>query len=357
MLTHAEISSQPAACHALRQALSSLYHEETDHILRAANEDDSYWSNMSKSENARLIAAIATSSCAEAIDAHHPALAEVIFSPKRTAGLELLELSSAEVCADYGCMWGALTVPLARRCGYVVGFDQTLDSLKFARKRTTEEGLRNIDFVYGNLKRIQFPTNFFDVAVVNGVLEWIPESGHIDLTTYYAKFEEKRVQSRPRDEQVAFLKAVHGSLKDSGRLYLAIENRYDYKMFFGVPDPHPGIPFTSILPRAAANLVSSIRLGRKYVNYTYSFRELDELVREAGFVKVDLYMCWPDYRFPQKILAYRSGLSNFKPLASSRNSAGRRSFRRTIAKGLESLLFTVGRARYLAPSIIAIAHK
>ena len=340
----------------LRQILSNLYKEDQEKIFFTES-NGGYWSNLSEPDNTQLMNAIKEMSCLEAINAGHPTLKEVIFSPKRAAGLELLELDGSEVCADFGCMWGAIAVLLAKRCDYVVGFDQTLDSLRFAKKRATEEGVSNIDFVCGNLKSSTFPKEFFDVAVVNGVLEWIPESGHIDLTKYYAKFQKKRIDSRPRDEQGAFLKAVRGSLKKGGRLYLAIENRYDYKMFLGIPDPHPGIAFTSILPRSLANLVSYVRLGRPYVNYIYSFNDLKDLLKEAGFSSTDLYMCWPDYRFPDMILSYSSGLRNFRSLISSRNSQGKFRVRRAIARMVETAVFTVVHAKFFAPSIIAIAHK
>ena len=344
------------ARHRLRQILGSLYKEGQEEIFFAGG-DNGYWSNLSEHDNTQLMNAVKEMSCSDAIHASHPRLKDVIFSPKRAAGLELLELDGSEVCADFGCMWGAIAVPLAKRCDYVVGFDQTLDSLRFAKKRAAEEGVDNIDFVCGDLKSSVFPETFFDIAVVNGVLEWIPETGHIDLTRYYGKFQKKRVSSRARDEQVAFLKAIRGSLKNAGKLYLAIENRYDYKMFFGVPDPHPGIPFTSILPRSLANVVSSVRLGRPYVNYTYSFNGLRDLALEAGFSSIDLYMCWPDYRFPDKIVPYASGLRNFRSLISSRNSQGKFRVRRAIAKIVETIVFRAARAKFFAPSIIAVAYK
>ena len=49
--------------------------------------------------------------------------------------LDLIQLHGDEVCIDYGCMWGALTVPLALRTRFVLGVDQTLESLQFLKAR------------------------------------------------------------------------------------------------------------------------------------------------------------------------------------------------------------------------------
>ena len=103
-------------------------------------------------------------------------------------------------------MWGALTIPLAKRSRFVLGVDQTIHSLTFLRRRIQDENLENIDLLCENLNRIPILEKKFDVAIVNGVLEWIPENGKIELKRYYGKEAKKAYSYNPGDMQIDFLK-------------------------------------------------------------------------------------------------------------------------------------------------------
>ena len=145
---------------------------------------------------------------------------------------------------------------------------------------------------------------------------------------------------------------------------MAIENRYDYKMFLGVKDTHSNILFSSILHRRLANWLSLALLGRPYVNWLYSFREVNELLKKAGFAKVELFMCFPDYRFPERIIPYENSLADFQPSALFGNPGGvktKKPLWKRLAGGLfrkgQVILFKKVRAKMLAPSIIAIGYK
>jgi len=318
---------------------------------------EGYWSNLSIEENKMLIDGLKDNTARQALLKYQPWLENVIYSPKRQAGLELLELKGNEICIDYGCMWGAITIPLAKRTKLVLGIDQTRDSLLFLQARAKEENLDNIILLCADIKRMPDFDNKADVAVVNGVLEWIPEEGAIELTSYYGKYGKKNYSVSPLIQQKRFLEKVYGNLREGGKLYLAIENRYDFKMFFGVKDPHAYIRLTSLLPRKLANLISSLRLGRPYVNWLYSFHSIARLLNDSGFGMVDVYMCFPDYRFPERIIPYGQSLRGFKPTISTRDSQGRIRFQRLIANNIERFVFRVLRARFFAPSIIAVGHK
>jgi len=347
----------------IRCELEKNYQKSDDSLFLSG--DHGYWSNLDRVENDELVASLGQKSTKEAIREYYPDLFDVIFSSKREAGLELLELKGDEACVDLGCMWGALTIPLARRCKHVLGIDQTLNSLKFLGARAREEELDNVDLLCANLKRLRSFDSKFDVAVVNGVLEWIPEEGPIELKSYYGKFSEKKYSADPRQQQLDFLRTLHGNLSDRGKLYLAIENRYDYKMFIGFKDPHANLHFVSFLPRRIANWISKWRLGRPYVTWIYSFNGLKKLIKEAGFSKVDLYMCFPDYRFPEKIIPLNGSLKDLRPQSLAPNivvtNVKRNIFRRIVGgiyrKLFARILRTMKSTKYLAPSIIAIGHK
>ncbi|HEX9972832.1 MAG TPA: methyltransferase domain-containing protein [bacterium] len=338
-----------------RQELQDSYKIITGNIF--ASDRQGYWSNLDKHESRHLADVSGEMGPRNAVRKHYPHLFNVIFSPKRQGGLELLNLSGKESCIDYGCMWGAMTIPLAKRCSYVLGVDQTLDSLKFLDARVKEEKLDNVDLLCGNLKELENFRNKFDVAMVNGVLEWIPEDGDIELKNYYGQYRPKRYAGNPGKQQLSFLKTVHQNLSAGGRLYLAIENRFDFKVFFGAREPHSNLFFVSFLPREMADWISMTKLGRPYTNWLYSFQGLKRLLRESGFSRIESYMCFPDYRYPERIIPYDGSLKNFTPTISLKNDKGRKSYKRFLARIGESLFFRTLRLKFFAPSIIAIGHK
>jgi len=338
-----------------REELKDNYTNIAENMFVSGKEG--YWSNLDKRENQILADILKNTGAQDAIRQHYPHLFSIIFSPKRQAGLELLDLSGRENCIDYGCMWGALTIPLAKRCNYVLGIDQTLDSLQLLKARIREEKLDNIDLLCGNLKNLKNFRNKFDIAVINGVLEWIPEEGAIELKNYYGQYQRKGYAGNPRNIQLSFLKAVYQNLNAHGKLYLAIENSLDFKMFFGAKDPHADLLFVSFLPRKMADWVSKMKLGRPYINWLYSFQGIKKLLHEAGFSRIELSMCFPDYRFPERIIPYSGSFKNFSPTISLANEMGKKSARRFFARLGEYLIFKTLRLKYLAPSIIAIGHK
>ncbi len=321
---------------------------------------EGYWSNLTKAENKVILESLKNDSARETLLRYQPWIENVIYSPKRQAGLELLQLQGDEVCIDYGCMWGALTVPLALRTRFVLSVDQTLESLQFLKARLRDESVDNVALLRNDLRKMPvFPEHVrVDIAVVNGVLEWIPEIGDIELKTYYGRRHMKAYSGCPGEQQEAFLRRVHENLNEEGRLYLAIENRFDFKMFLGIRDPHSNTLFTTILPRKVANWLSLAKLGRSYVNWTYSFGGIASLLKRAGFSRVELYMCFPDYRFPERIIPYENKwLKDFRPTISIRDINGRVGFRRLVGRFVETMVFKVFRLKSLSPSIIAVAEK
>ena len=332
-----------------------------DGIYRECGDTSGYWSNLNIEENKDLLKWATEKGAEDAIRNLQPNLYDVIFSPKREAGLELLELRGDEVCIDYGCMWGALTVPLAKRCKSVISVDQTLESLQFLQSRLADEKLKNVTIINHNLRTFPELSNEaqVDVAVVNGVLEWVPEIGPVELKKFYGR-REKRNYDRsynPKEVQIEFLKKIRANLKSNGKLYLAIENRFDFKMFFGIKDPHSNLYLTTVLPKKIANLISKLVLGRPYVNWIYSRGELIRLLEDAGYSEVQLSLAFPDYRFPDFIQDYEKSIKRFGYKSNIRDAKQKVSLKRLIARALEKTLFFFLGLKYFAPSFIVIAKK
>lgn len=335
----------------LKEYLSEL--KKIDENIYQAINHDGYWSNLSADENVELDNLTEELGCRLAIEKLQPQLSDIIFSEKRMAGLELLQLNGSEVAIDLGCMWGALSIPLAKQIAKVVGVDQTLQSLKFTAKRAKEDGLDNIELINANLRDFTLPSNTFDLAIVNGVLEWVPETIEVVVDEYLETKQEAPKAKCPRLVQLEFLQNIRNGLNDQGKLYLAIENRYDYKMFFGEKDPHSGLLFTSILPKQIANVISNIFRRRDYRTWIYSFSETKSLLEEAGFKEFQVYACWPDYRMPDHITPYKQKSSYYRPINPRKK--GKLKFKRLVANRIEWFLFYKLNLQFFAPSIIMIA--
>ncbi|MDD1666350.1 MAG: class I SAM-dependent methyltransferase, partial [Methanomicrobiales archaeon] len=116
-----------------------------------------YWSNLNRDENQKFLEVVETLGSEAAVQRFYPEYFDVIFSQKRAAGLILLDPQPGDLVVDAGCMWGALTVPLARAgCG-VVAVDQTHESLYLLKKRLEEEKrLDQVTLVRANLNQIEF---------------------------------------------------------------------------------------------------------------------------------------------------------------------------------------------------------
>ena len=86
----------------------------------------------------------------------------------------LFPLSEKSAVLDFGCGLGGISLALAQRCGKVVSMDCSLKRLKFLHMRATQESIENIFPVCGgDTLKLPFANEYFDLVVLNGVLEWL----------------------------------------------------------------------------------------------------------------------------------------------------------------------------------------
>ena len=213
----------------LKEILNEFSYSKSHNIYSSNTPTEGYWSNFTVKENELLIQDLDSLGSVNTILKHRPMLHDIIFSDERAAGLELLDIKGNEVCVDYGCMWGALTVPLAKRCKSIISIDQTYASLRLLSKRIEEKKLKNVILLQHDIKKL--PPNKFntDIAIINGVLEWIPNTGTFELPTIFGKRKKLLSTANPYKNHLDFLKVVHSNQSEKGKLYLAIENRFDIK--------------------------------------------------------------------------------------------------------------------------------
>jgi arsenite methyltransferase len=87
-------------------------------------------------------------------------------------------LAPGEEVLDIGCGAGTDTLVAAQMVapeGQVTGIDMTPEMLSRARAAATEMGAQNVDFVEGDVEKLPFAADSFDVAISNGVIDLIPD--------------------------------------------------------------------------------------------------------------------------------------------------------------------------------------
>jgi arsenite methyltransferase len=88
------------------------------------------------------------------------------------------ELEPGERVLDLGCGAGLDSLVAAQMVGpegSVTGIDMTPEMLTKARAGAEQLGVGNVTFVEGEVERLPFPDDSFDVAISNGVIDLVPD--------------------------------------------------------------------------------------------------------------------------------------------------------------------------------------
>ena len=128
--------------------------------------------------------------------------------------LEHLALDAGEHVLDAGCGSGQVTRTIATVVprGKVTGIDRQPRYIDYARRRAKLDGIRNVEFVEGNLLELPFESDSFDVVWSKHVLQWIVEPAAA-LTEFVrvtrpggrviaANFDGFMLQHYPEDQRV-----------------------------------------------------------------------------------------------------------------------------------------------------------
>jgi len=204
---------------------------------------------------------------------------------RRALCLELADVeASLSPVLDYGAGWG--TIGLAAAAGpypHVVLADSSRERLAFARLLSQERSLSGITYVATeDASELPYGRGTFGVIVLNGVVEWLG-SGRPDE----ALAEQRRV-----------LRRLWDLVRPSGVMYVGIENRFALKYMRGYPDDHSELKYSSLLPRRLADAYSWYRRKQPYSTVTWSLREWRRAAAFLPGAELDVYVLWPDYRFP-----------------------------------------------------------
>lgn len=197
-------------------------------------------------------------------------------SPYRSTILDCLGFVRAGDASvlELGAGCGAVSRWLSEHFGSVDAVEGSLERAEVAAARTAgQEGVRVFSTNYSTLEE----DGAYDMATLIGVLEY----SHL-----YHPDEDS-----PRGAAVANLRVAHRALKDQGLLVVAIENRMGLKYLSGAREDHSERPYDSI---------------NGYPSHehavTWSARELEAMLGEAGFSGADVLVPFPDYKLASTII-------------------------------------------------------
>lgn len=168
-----------------------------------------------------------------------------------------------------GAGFGTLTGCLCGKCAHVTAADRSLYRAEALSVRYAAR--ENLDIYAGDLSEIIFPEPF-DYIIVIGLLERIG-GGSPDESIY-----------------ASYLKSLRKWLKPGGTVLFAVENRFGLRYFCGETEPHTGKAFHGL------NQYRGGTPGR-----SFDRKEIQDMVRSAGFTRCKFYYPLPDYKLPQLI--------------------------------------------------------
>lgn len=226
----------------------------------------------------------------------NPEIYDYAANLNRASWIPILPIGPNSTVLDVNSGLGALTHALALHYHHVVSVEPNADMVRFAKLRLEQEGLENADFIQTTFASLPFSTDTFDLIVLNGVLEWVPEW---------------RGSGTASDAQVAVLSELRRLLKPRGVLVIGSENRLGYTSFLRRSAPrraHSGHRLFRWLESLSPKLqqpgfyrsfADPTKRGRPY---THTPAGYGALLRQAGFPTLEMW--WPPngYNTPHTML-------------------------------------------------------
>ncbi len=164
---------------------------------------------------------------------------------------------------EVGAGLGAVTGCLCQKAKKVVSVEYSKRRAEVLCHRHHDK--KNLEVIVGNLQKIKFKEKF-DYIVLVGVFE------------YAKRFYQTK---NPFHD---FLKDMKKLLSLNGVILIAIENRYGIKYFAGATEDHYDIKYKGLYGYHDTDV------------QTFGKIELEEIIKEAGFLDYKFYYPNPDYK-------------------------------------------------------------
>ena len=186
---------------------------------------------------------------------------------------------------ELGAGLGALTKWLACRVARVDAIEGSRARAVANRRRTKDDA--NVRVIVGDIGEVPIQDSY-DMVTLIGVLEY----------------------SRTREACLEMLRRVRLALSEDGILVLAIENRLGAKYWAGCREDHSTRFFDGLLEYPNADSPT-----------TFSRRELQSLLAEAGFAQQQFYHAFPDYKLPTTLIRESLEVEPLRPYEWARELA------------------------------------
>lgn len=193
-------------------------------------------------------------------------------SPVRQNIVDWYDMDKEDEVLEVGAGCGAITGALCKKAKKVT-------CIELSKKRSLINANRNhkydnLEIMVGNFNDIKLEKKF-DIITLIGVLEY---------ARYYTS---------TKNPFIDFLKNIKKMLKPDGVILIAIENKYGLKYWAGAREDHTGVFFDGIQGYGSTN--SEVR--------TFSKKQLEHILMEAGYGNQQFYYPFPDYKFPVQIFS------------------------------------------------------
>lgn len=190
-------------------------------------------------------------------------------SELRTGLFSWYPFKKSDSVLEISAGFGGLTGLLCDKCGQVVATERADFRARAIASRWEKK--ENLSIYVGQWSEIDFGQKF-DYVILTGLLECVGK-GSSDLKLY-----------------AEFLKQIGELLKEDGKILFAVENRFGLKYFCGAPEPHTNRAFDGL---------NQYRQGTG--GYSFSKKELEDILEGTGLVYHKFYYLLPDYKLPQLI--------------------------------------------------------
>lgn len=217
-----------------------------------------------------------------------PALLRYATDERRTNWLGVYPGRAGGTALDIGAGWGQISAGLTAWFDTVYALESVAERARLLTARF--RGNAKVRVAVAAFPEAPLAPGSLDLAVMNGVLEWLAVG---------------RSEANPTEAQLACLRRAYDLLRPGGWLYVGIENRFGHHLVAGGND-HSGRPYTSIVPRWLAHRMcraGGYRTAQEgYRTYTYSYWGYRRLLRRAGFEAVTVYAPLPGYNQPEAMI-------------------------------------------------------
>jgi cyclopropane fatty-acyl-phospholipid synthase-like methyltransferase len=211
-------------------------------------------------------------------------------SPQRRMVLAWADFAAGETVLEVGAGCGAVTGLLCERAGRVLANEKFATRGEVIARRYADRD--NLTVLVGGLEAIALPEPV-DTIVCIGVWE------------YAGVFLEGPAEERFVAPFARFLATLRTLVRPGGRLLLAIENKLGLEYLAGAEEDH-----------LEHGPLAGIEGYPDYAGVrTFSRREIQALMAEAGFGAVTFRLAFPDYKLPAQVL-HEDALARLAPAAA-----------------------------------------